>query len=393
MTATRWAWTLWVAFVVALIGASYTGMNPARGAGISAPDVIWAASFIGFPTAGALVVSRIPRRPLGWMLLISPLVIMVGLTLGEVARYLVDDSRLLAAWMLWISSVGFGVALASLVAVPLYLPNGYLPGPRWKWVGRGAWSYVVLMGLLPALMPGEFIDAPTQLHNPIGVEALRGFLSGGLAVLEPMSLLVVAAGVVSLFVRFRRSSGVERQQLKWLALGAVLLLAIIATLISLEAAGIAAGYAITFGFVLAFLCLPTFIAIAVLKTRLYDVDVVINKTLVYGSLSALLALAYLGLVVALQAVFGDVVRGSDLAVAGSTLAVAALFRPMRERVQGFIDRRFYRSRYDAAETLQTFSARLRDQVDLESLRSDIAAVVHETMQPAHASIWLRSGAE
>lgn len=395
MSATRFAWALWVAFVLALIGATYAGMNPARGEPISVTDAIWAASFVGFPTAGAIVVSRIPRRPLGWMLLGGPLVLVVGLLVDELASHFLDDRRLLAAWMIWAGAVSFGVALGVIVAVPLYLPNGELPSPRWRWVARAVWVYAALLPIHAALQPGPFPDTvPKAPENPLGIEVLGGVLSVVKTVLEPLTLAILTAGVVSLVVRFKRSTGIERQQLKWLALGGGALLTTITALMGIMATGLdVSEVVITLMFVFAFLCLPLSIAVAVMKTRLYDLDVVINRALVYGALTAILALAYLGIVVVLQQVLAPVTAESDVAVAGSTLAVAALFRPLRVRVQGFIDRRFYRSRYDAAETLGQFSNRLRDQVDLGALNSELVAVVGRTMQPAHASVWLRRTSE
>jgi hypothetical protein len=381
---------LWLLFVLTLVGTTYVGLNPARGEPISIYDAVWAASFIGFPTAGAIVVSRLPKRPLGWLLLASPLMIMVGVFLGEVTRYFYDGALLLASWLLWVSSIAFGVGLAMLVTIPLFLPNGELPDPRWRSVGRVAWTYVVLMGIQAAFRPGSFQDGPRFIENPLGLEALRGVMDLLQGLLEPFTLVVIGAGVTSLIVRFRRSRGAERQQMKWLALGGATMLLTVAILVTTESLGVqVGGAAITLGFVVAFLCLPVSIAIAVMKTRLYEIDVVINRTLVYGALTAILALAYLGLVVLFQRLLGPITEESDLAVAGSTLAVAALFRPLRGWVQGFIDHRFYRRKYNAAETLREFSTRLRDQVDLDSLSSELVGVVGATMQPAHMSIWFR----
>jgi len=393
-TATKFAWGLWVAFVVALIAATYAGMHPAKGEPIGAMDAVWAASFVGFPTAGAIVVSRLPRRPLGWMLLGAPLVLEIGLLVDELASHFIDDHRSTAAWMIWVGAVSFNLALGVIVAIPLYLPNGNLPSPGWRWVARFVWVYAGLLPLEAAFSPGPFSERPKGLKNPLGIDAVEGFLSTAGTILEPLTVVVVAAGVASLIVRFRRSTGIERQQLKWLALGGATLLVSIAVVMVIMATGLdVSEAAFTLMFVIAFLCLPVSIAVAVMKTRLYDLDVVINRTLVYGALTAILALAYLGIVVVLQQLLGPITADSDVAVAGSTLAVAALFRPLRGRVQGFIDRRFYRRKYDAAETLQTFSSRLRDQVDLESLRGDIVDVVQDTMQPAHASLWLRGAPE
>jgi hypothetical protein len=184
-------------------------------------------------------------------------------------------------------------------------------------------------------------------------------------------------------VRFRRSQGVERQQMKWFVYAAALLVLLPVGYSLPEIVG-------SVLFVVVLIALPTAIGIAVLRYRLYDIDVVINRALVYGPLTATLALVYVGSVVGLQAVL-RVLSGqeSTLAVVASTLAIAALFNPLRGRVQAFVDRRFYRRKYDAAKTLAAFNARLREETDLETLTDDLAGVVRETMQPAHVSLWLR----
>ena len=201
-------------------------------------------------------------------------------------------------------------------------------------------------------------------------------------------MLCVTLSAVSLVVRFRRSSGVERQQLKWVVAGGALL-----------AAGLLSGPLLLwwtpFGGVwdvlapLGFAVFPVAVGFAVLRYRMYDLDRIINRTVVYAIVTALLAGLYFGIVIGLQQAFSGLTRGNDLAIAGSTLAVAALFRPARTRIQEFVDRRFYRRRYDAARTLEAFSARLRDEVDLDRLGTDLGAAVNDTMQPVHVSLWLR----
>ena len=226
--------------------------------------------------------------------------------------------------------------------------------------------------------------------NPLGIGAL-GRVGGPLTTaLLVIGYFVLLAAVVATIVRYRRSRGVEREQFKWFAFAAALFaLVLIASTIAsgvypealnaMSIAGLLAGGA----------GIPIAVGIAILKYRLYEIDRIINRTLVYGAVTALLAGLYFAIVIGLQAIFSGLTRGNDLAIAGSTLAVAALFRPARRRIQAFVDRRFYRQRYDAQQTLDAFSQRLRDEVDLDQLATDLGAVVHETMQPAHVSLWIR----
>ena len=230
-----------------------------------------------------------------------------------------------------------------------------------------------------AFTPGEFEDLPAV--NPLGLGDPLGTaaeVANGLGFL----LLVVGTltAIASIVVRFRRSRGIERQQLKWVTVGAALL-----PLSQVPSGDL--GYA---GLLLGALVVAGAVAVAMLRYRLYDVDVVINRTLVYGALTAMLAAFYLGSVLLLQVLLRPLTEESNLAIAGSTLAVAALFRPARTRIQAVVDRRFYRHRYDAARTLESFGTRLRDQVALDNLSAELRTVVAETMQPAHVSLWLRA---
>lgn len=387
------AWGLWGAFVLALGVALYFGSNPPTGNPIRLIDAIWAASFIGFPTAGALIVPRMPRRPLGWILLVAPLLLMIGVGLSDAARHL-SDTGSLTPWVLWIAGICFGAGLAPLLTVFLYLPDGRLPSPRWRRVGALVWSVVALSLFHSGFKPGPMEASSGTVRNPIGIVLLQPMFDAIEAALGPLLFLMIAIGVISLIIRYRGARGIARQQIKWLALGGVGVLAPFGSIAVIEAFfGDLGDVAVTLFIVVAILSLPTSIAIAVQKTRLYDVDIIINRALVYAVLTGILAAAYLALVVLLQGALEPVTRQSDLAVAGSTLAVAALFRPIRAWVQRFIDHRFYRRKYDAAETLGQFSAQLRDQVDLDSLSRELVGVVGRTMQPAHASLWLRTEVE
>jgi hypothetical protein len=388
---TRWgtlSWGLWTAFVLTLGLAIYIGFNPATGPPIRLVDAIWAASFIGFPTAGALIAPRMPGRPLGWMLLLAPLLLMTALTLSDLAvRW---DGEATGRWVLWVATVCFAAGLGPLLAVPLYLPDGELPSPRWRKTAAAVWSLFGVSVFHAAFKPGALEVGRPGIDNPLGLEALGPWFRVIEAALGPLFLLTLAVGVVSLVVRFRGSAGIERQQLKWLALGGGALLSCFASIAVIQAfVGDLGDVAVTLIIALGILCLPLSIGVAVLRTRLYDIDLIVNRTLVYGSVTAILAAAYFGLVVLLRGLLDPVTGDSDLAVAGSTLAVAALARPALQHVRGFIDRRFYRTRYDATETLNSFSARLRDQIDLDALQSELVTVVGSTMQPAHASLWLR----
>jgi hypothetical protein len=292
----------------------------------------------------------------------------------------------------WIGNWYWYLLLAlTLIYVPLFFPDGRLPSHRWVPVavlpGIGTLGTVVLGALTETLVLDPVVkDVHYRIENPIGIEGLGrvedlpifGLLTGLLFV----GLLGAVASVV---VRFRRSRGVERQQMKWFLYAVALMLAS-----PLEVVGYLPEIVsnVLFGVVL--IALPTAIGIAVLRYRLYDIDLVINRTLVYGPLTAMLALFYLGGVVSMQYAFRTLTgQESQVAIVASTLAIAALFNPLRRRVQAFVDRRFYRRKYDARKTLEALSAKLRDETDLNALSDDLVGVVRETMQPAHVSVWLR----
>jgi hypothetical protein len=343
-------------------------------------------AFALFPALGALVASRQPRNAIGWIFIAIGLGVGLLVAGAEYAYYgLVLNNEVpgaaVGAWLeqwLWLPSVGLILSFGLLL-----FPNGRLPSRRWRWV---AWITGSLIALITI---GGMLEERLQGHgysvdNPIGIPGLGDVEETWGPVLF-LFLGCMLLCMLSIVFRFRRSRGDERQQLKLVTFAACFMVAML--LISdLLDAFVGDGFGWMFPVVL--LVFLSSIGVAMLKYRLYDIDLVINRTLVYGALTALLAATYLGLVVALQGVIpaaGD----SDLTIAGSTLAVAALFRPLRSRVQGFIDRRFYRRKFDAQRTLESFSASLRDDVDLDHLSADLLNVVRDTMQPAHASLWLR----
>jgi hypothetical protein len=238
--------------------------------------------------------------------------------------------------------------------------------------------------VLSVFEPGSLEEPLASTDNPVGSNAL--YVAFGVVALSGLVVMVVAA-IASLVVRFRRDP-VEREQIKWVLAAAVFVVVFfvgseIVRLVT-DGAGLPdAVYLAVLG------TIPASMAIAILRYRLYEIDRLVNRAVVYGLATAGLAALYFGIVLALQQIFGGLARGNDLAIAGSTLAVAALFRPARGRVQAFVDRRFYRSRYDAEKILVAFGARLRDEVDLDTLGTDLRTVVHETMQPARVSLWIR----
>jgi hypothetical protein len=343
------------------------------------------AVFLVSAVVGALVASRLPANPIGWILL--GLVAALGLTgilEGYVALALGDD-RVTGAvqWAALYAGDVWLVFLAALFLVLLLFPNGRLPTPRWGIVLWCGLAGLLISGVPVLLRPGA-LDGYPRIKSPIGVEndAVPWLLAPGF-VLFSASLV---GGAASLVVRFRRARGIERQQLTVLAAAGVFATASFLPYWLLGSVSEDLAGAVT---LVGILAIPVAIGVAMLRYRLYDIDRVISKTLVYGALTVLLGAAYTGLVLVGQAVFSSFAGGSDLAIAVSTLVVAALFLPLRARLQRFVDRRFYRRRYDAQRTLEAFGARLREQVQLETLTGELCAAVDETMQPAHVALWLR----
>jgi hypothetical protein len=345
-----------------------------------------------FSTVGAVVASRRPEHPVGWLFCVVGLVGGVRHLGAEYATYALPMSHeslaggaAAAAWIsswLWVPHVGLMVFLG------LVFPSGLLPTARWR---PFAWLIVValLVGTVAlALSPGP-LSGLGPIQNPFGIEGARRVVGPAHALV--WSLALVAA--TSLLVRLRRAKGMERQQIKWVAFaGAVAAIGGALTYVGgPEAMSVwwvqRVGLALI---VVGFAGVPIAMSVAILRYRLYDIDLIINRALVYGPLTAMLALMYFGGVVGLQAAL-RVLTGqeSTLAVVASTLAIAALFSPLRRQVQAFVDRRFYRRKYDSRKTLEAFSTRLRDETDLEALNNELVGVVRETMQPAHASVWLR----
>ena len=344
-------------------------------------------AFAAFLVVGCLILARRPGNVIGWVFAaVGPLTMTGGLVepyaeYAYVTRPGSLPAPLVAAWVFtWI----WDPAIILTFVFPLLLfPTGRSLSPRWRpvvWLAAGLTAAETVLG---ALKPSLVLPDGRMVANPIGVAGVGNVNANMLGtVLGGLALLLLGAAIYSLVVRFRRSHGVERQQLKWFTYaGALVLLAPLSGLL-LPSLG-------NLPFVV-IIALPISVGIAILRYRLYDIDRLINRTLVYGLLTALLAGVYASVVLVLGQVFGGV--GADppsWAVAGATLAVAGLFQPARRRIQTAVDRRFNRRKYDAAKTVEAFSARLRDELDLDTLSAELLAVVHQTMQPTTASLWLR----
>jgi hypothetical protein len=355
-------------------------------------DVLLAIQALTFAGVAWVIARAHPRHPIARLFAGVGLVVAFYLVVERyqyVALVLHPDLPfgVGAAWLqAWLYVPALGVVISVL---PQLFPTGRPLTPGWRW---GLWLAAVAgvgVVLTDALQPGK-IDQST-IDNPFGMDPVWHDRLGAAAT----TLLLVASvvGVASLVARWRRARLRERQQLKLFAYAAALLPVFVLLSGLIQVLGIDEGAAQWISFAAAtgaFLGLPIATAASIARHQLYDIDLVINRTLVYATLTAVLVATYLVSVLAFRVVLNPVTGKSDLAVAVSTLAVAALFRPLRARIQAVVDRRFYRQRYDAARTLESFTSRLRHEVDLDSLGTELRSVVHETMQPAQITLWLRS---
>jgi hypothetical protein len=370
-----------------IVAAILTEANTGKDASSS----LFNLGLASFTFVGALILWKRPSNGIGrvfgavGLLWVSGDMTAQYATYGYVTR---PGSVPVPALGAWYGEWYWLVCLLFIFAViPLLFPTGRPLDPRWRVVTRAVFAFMIVMSVLAMFEDRlEVVGAKQPIHNPFGIPGLHDVETS----LGPAFLLGAVAclilGAIAIVVRFRRSRGDERQQLKWFT-WAVLALAFVFVAQGILESSTGDRLAEILG--LAMALVPSSAAIAILRYRLYDIDLVINRTLVYGALTAMLASAYFGIVVALQ----NAIPGaddSDLTIAGSTLAVAALFRPLRARVQGFIDRRFYRRKFDTQRTLESFSSRLREDVDLDHLSADLLTVVRDTMQPAHVSLWLRT---
>lgn len=373
-TAALLAWTLWV---LSLVGAVATVLEEP-----SVESFMFGAMFLVFGTVGLVLALRVPGNAVGWILAWVGAISGIGGALALWASTGVAGADV-ANWIL----IWLFFPIIGLVTIPLLLlfPTGRLLSPRWRFALGMAPLFVVMASVGAAYYPLTPEEGGPNPYALEGAEETLLFLQD--VAVFPLLIGVVAA-LASIVIRYRNGSAVERQQLKWFLAAATTVP--VAILVGDQAQTTLQVIIVP----IAFSLLPIAIAVAILRYRLYDIDRIINRALVYGVLTASLVGVYLGTVVTLQLVLRSVTgQQSQLVVVASTLAVAALFSPLRRRLQEFIDRRFYRKKYDAARTLEAFNARLRNETDLDSLKGELLSVVQQTMQPEHASLWLREPEE
>jgi hypothetical protein len=396
------AWSLAALSVALLVG----GIALSRAASSTAPDLPFGGetndasvvanlvTLLTFSVVGAIIASRHPRNTIGWLFCSVGVTIGLNSFAGDYAEYWLaggTSMKSLAETAAWFSSW----AWILLTYVPttfllLLFPDGRLPSPRWRPVAWGAALGIAGSVAGYALEAGPLEDFP-QIANPYGIDGpIVGMVGVAGSIVAAGSLV---ASAISLIVRMRSAGSEQRQQIKWLAYGGTVVVGAICVsgLINLWNVPVS----IVVGNV-ALLGLPVFTGIAIVKHHLYDIDLLINRTLVYGSLTTMLVVVYVGGIVLSQRVFVGLTGQEELpqlAIVASTLMIAALFAPLRRRIQATIDRRFYRRKYDSAKMLSVFSARLRDETDLGTLSDDLVGVVKETMQPEHVTLWLRPDTE
>jgi MFS family permease len=393
----RWsgvlAWAVWALAMLGLAAAAWLN-HLVRQAG--SPAAAWLlqpaivpllVAAVSAATVGALLGSRRPAHPVGWLLLGLGLLVVADVVVSEYVAYGVVARPGSLSGASYLAGVSNGVQflwLACAGFVLLLTPTGSLPSPRWRWCARLAAAAPLLLVLLSAVDPQPLLPEHPEVGNPLAVPVPAGLLLAVAAVAAVVVLATLVAAAGSLVVRFRRARGVERQQLRWLALAAALAAGLLLVAVAAGAMGRDGVVLAAIGTCVALLPLAT--GAAILRYRLYDLDRIISRTLAYGLLTLLLGLAYAGVVLGLGRLLP---QGSSLAVAAATLAVAALFQPTRRRIQQTVDRRFNRRRYDAARTIEQFSSRLHQQIDLGTLTAELLAVADRTVEPKMASIWLR----
>lgn len=362
-------------------------------------DATYPLGFVVFAVVGAFIAANRPGNLIGWLFCLAGLSNLFDDAAQQYSVYALRThpgapGGVFMFWlgMGWVASIGWGTMALLL---PLLFPTGRLLSPRWRVVaGLGIVTICVQVIFQASTRGSDTLAYLPHMRNPYVFPAFQAVLPVVAAVDQAAIVPIMAASITSLILRYRRAGNEERLQIKWFAYAALLLAMMIAASI-LNSATVNSRLVNNLGDYLFFVgisVLPISAAVAIMRYHLYDIDVFINRTLVYGSLTISLVALYIGGVVGLQALARTITgQSSDLAIAVVTLAVAALFNPWRRRIQGFIDRRFYRRKYDAARTLASFSSRLRDEMDLEHLSRDLTVVLQETVQPAGMALWLREG--
>ncbi len=396
------AWGLCLLFVLLWVATAV--LDATSGRPVDVAELTVGALAVGYPLVGALVAVREPRNAVGWLLLVTAIAFAIS---GVVDVYVLDLGRPFITEVAWFGIVvGDSWVFLAAIVLPLVFPNGRFLTPRWRrvlWIGAASVTCSVVDALFTS---GPLVDDAVSTPNPWGATGSAATVVAAVGTISDVLFVGAAVlGILCLATRLRWSHGRERQQVKWfgyvtvLALGGLLLASVEGFTISVTGAAAEPEWASALG-AFGWLCaallmiigIPVAVGVAILRHRLYDIDLVIKRTLVYGALTLALASVYLALVLGLRVLVDPVAGTSDLAVAASTLAVAALFRPVRSRIQQVVDRRFDRSRYDAGLAVQGFATRLRHEVDLDAVRHDLEGVVDETVHPAHVSLWLRGSA-
>jgi hypothetical protein len=398
----RWTWVAWSILTLSIVPVGAGFLLVAEGnAGLVlsgetaerldlSEEILSRLAFIPFGIVGAVIVARQPRNTIGWLccaigLGTSLFQFMEDYAFNALARDLPGGAALAilgaSPWSALLGLIG--------IFLPLLFPTGRLPSPRWRPVVWAAVAVIFVATVLFALRPVRLFENPSFPVNPLGIESAAATIELAMSIVLALIGLLGLVAAVSVVIRFRRTRGVERQQLKWFSYAAALL----AAFFGISVVGEPQGRLADVLFFVSFALLPVAIGVAILRYRLYDIDRLINRTLVYGLLTVLLGSVYAGAVLVLGQLFGGLGRDPpSWAVAGATLAVAALFQPARRRIQAVVDRRFNRRKYNTAKTIQTFSTHLREQVDLDTLSAELLAVVDQTMEPTRVSLWLRPAA-
>jgi hypothetical protein len=385
--ATRLAWSLWLLAMVLVALSVLLGVrNAATVAAFVDDALVFVPMVVSFATVGALIAARHPHNPIGW--LFAGFATITGLVLlaqGYATYALVTAPGSVPGgdWAAWLGAWSLGVTIAIPAFIFLLFPDGHLLSPRWRplaWLIVATGTLSVALAALSNLAVADFSPFTTSPIQLLRGGAIRAVYN----VNQAVGAAVLLGSALCLVVRLRRARGEQRQQLKWVAYTAT---------VGFAAFGIVALIGRPEPVVVATVAFPAIAiaaAIAIFKYHLYDIDRVINRTLVYGLLTALLGGVYAAGVLVLGQLFGGVKKNPpSLAVAGATLAVAALFQPARHRIQQAVDRRFNRRKHNVATTIEAFSARLRDQLDLDALSAELLAVVDQTMEPTHVSLWFR----
>ncbi|HXZ05143.1 MAG TPA: hypothetical protein VEH81_09930 [Ktedonobacteraceae bacterium] len=397
-------WLAWLFLVLFLVNTFFKDLltfknTPPASLGDILGEILFDFVILVFITIGAFIASHRPQNPIGWIICAAALIWVLSdfaLNYAEYSLLTAPGSLPFGVFAGLLGTVGRGFAWFPIITFLLLLfPDGHLPSPRWRplaWLIAGllvAYPFTVLFD------PTPFVDSDISLagiQNPLGIP-------GTSALFDHLNTLVIVglfasaiACIFSVIVRFRRAKGDERLQLKWLAYGTILSLLILVVIMVLTFANVTTGFFSSLLFYLPVLIISISVGIAIMRYRLYNIDILINRTLVYGTLTVLLALIYFGLIFMLQSlvrVLTGQISQTPLVLVASTLLIYAIFRPLRNRIQQVIDRRFYRRKYDAAKVVEEFSATLRTELDLDQLQEHLISVVQETMQPAHVSLWLR----